>query len=217
MNRAFIFDMDGVIVNSEPSWEIVEREFFPKMFGAAVASRMPNFVGAGLRRVLEEARSLGAVFDEAEVVQTYEEIARRVYARSPITHGVEDLTKHLDALGFKLGLVSQSPVSWMDQVVPRLVFRKLLGAVISLQDRPDLKRKPAPDGFLEAFRILNCDPKLSVILEDSDPGIAAGKASGAYTIGFSGNLIEGYKQTGADAYANTMGEVASLVATKMKT
>jgi len=48
-------------------------------------------------------------------------------------------------------------------------------------------------------------------LEDSNPGIASAKAAGAFTIGLRQNLIDGYQQVGADAYANTIDEVIALV------
>ncbi len=80
-----------------------------------------------------------------------------------------------------------------------------------MQDRPDLKRKPAPDGFVEAFRMLGATPADSFVLEDSNPGIESGKAAGAYVIGYRGNLVNGYEQTGADAYADTMDDVIKLV------
>jgi HAD superfamily hydrolase (TIGR01509 family) len=216
MNKAFIFDMDGVVVNSEPSWEIVEREKLPHIFGADIVARMPNLVGAGLEAVIESAQGLGAVFNREDAVRAYEEIAREVYARSPLTPGVDELARFLLQNGYKHGLVSQSPHSWIKQVVPRLPFKHELGVVVSLQDSPHLKRKPAPDGYREAFTQLDADAVQSLVLEDSNMGIAAGKASGAFTIGFRGCLIEGYEQTGADAYADTMEEVASIVRTKMK-
>jgi len=51
----------------------------------------------------------------------------------------------------------------------------------------------------------------TIILEDSNPGIASAKAAGAFTIGLRQNLIDGYQQVGADAYANTIDEVIALV------
>ena len=80
-----------------------------------------------------------------------------------------------------------------------------------LNERTDLKPKPEPDGYLEALKNLEADPKLSIILEDSNSGIQAAKASGAYVIGFKGNLVDGYVQKGADVYADTMQDVIKLV------
>jgi HAD superfamily hydrolase (TIGR01509 family) len=113
-----------------------------------------------------------------------------------------------------MGIVTNSPQTWINRVFPRLPFKEKIDVTISLKERTDLKHKPAPDGYLEALKLLNSAPKLSIVLEDSNPGIAAGKASDCYTIGYRGNLIEGYKQEGADAYADTMEEVAKIVATR---
>jgi HAD superfamily hydrolase (TIGR01509 family) len=211
MNKVFLFDMDGVLVDSEPSWELIEREYLPGLFGKEIVEKMPNLVGAGLEKVLELATSLGATFDRTHAIEVYEEIAQKVYERSPITNGVEDLVDRLHALGYRLGVVTQSPQTWINHVLPRLSFKEKFESIISLHQHPELKRKPAPDGFLYAIRTLEAAPSASLILEDSNYGIQAGKAAGCYVIGYRGNLLDGYVQEGADAYADTMAEVQKIV------
>ncbi|OGG50335.1 hypothetical protein A3C18_00220 [Candidatus Kaiserbacteria bacterium RIFCSPHIGHO2_02_FULL_54_11b] len=211
MNKAFIFDMDGVLIDSEPVWEKYEREYLPQFFGKEVAEKMGNLVGLGVNDLMDRALALGAVFDRKEYLEKADKIAKLVYAQSAITVGVEHLADQLTETGFKLGLVSQSPHNWIDQVVPRLPFNKRLNVIVSLHDHPELKRKPEPDGFIEALRLLNTKPEHSIILEDSNLGIQAAKAAHIYTIGFRGNLVKGYEQTGADAYADTMDEVIRLI------
>lgn len=208
--KAFLFDMDGVLVDSEPSWIEVEREYLPHLFGREVFDRMPNFVGAGLYAVLETARSLGAEFDMQKALEVYEQIAREVYSRSPITGGADALIGELRKRGFRIGLVTQSPHTWIEQVVPRLSHD--FEVIVSLHEHPELKRKPAPDGYVRAMEALSAGAGNSFVLEDSNTGIAAGKASGAFTIGFRGNLVDGYVQEGADAYADTMADVRRIVA-----
>jgi len=203
--------MDGVLVDSESSWEAIESEYLPDLFGKEITAKMGNLVGASLNGVIECALALGAVFDRVHVVKTYEEIAGRVYAQSPITEGVDNLVAKLIAKDFRIGVVTQSPHSWIDQVIPRLSFKDNIDLVISLHEHPKLKRKPEPDGYLEAFRFLDADPHHSFVLEDSNYGIQAGKAAGAFVIGYRGNLLPGYEQTGADAYADTMDDVIKLV------
>lgn len=117
----------------------------------------------------------------------------------------------LKELNFRLGLVSSSPRKWIDYLLPRLSFSDKLEQIISLNERPDLKPKPEPDGYLEALDNLEADPQLSLILEDSNSGIQSAKASGAYVIAFRGNLVDGYSQKGADTYADTMDDVIKLV------
>lgn len=211
MNKAFIFDWDGVLIASERVWGEIEREAWPRLFGEDVAKRMPDLIGTGLKGVLDVAAALGATFEDKEIARAYETIARHVYARSELSPGTEALVENLVKNDLRLGIVTQSGRSWVADAVSRLPFRDKIEVVITLPEHLELKRKPAPDGFLEAFRVLNAEPKRSIILEDSNLGIEAAKASGAYVIGFRGNLVEGYEQTGADAYANTMEEVARIV------
>jgi len=213
MNKAFLFDMDGVIIDSEPSWEEVENEYLTVLFGKEVAEKMGSLVGIGLAGLMERAASLGAVFDHSHVTETFEEIARKVYTQSPITEGINELVSKLVSANFRIGIVTQSPHTWIDQVVPRLPFRKNIDIVISLHDHPELRNKPEPGGYNEALRLLSAKPEHSFILEDSNPGIQAGKASRCHVIGFRGNLVESYKQDGADAYADTIDEVVTLVET----
>ena len=210
-NKAFIFDMDGVLVNSERAWDGEEGLLLESIFGKAIADKIGNTVGIGIHTFYETARRLGTTISYEEYLKRYDDAVAKVYGRSAMTEGLDELAANLLSSGFKLGLVTASPMSWIERIIPRLSFKEKLDVVISLHEREDLRPKPAPDGYIEALEILKADPKASFVLEDSNAGIAAGKASGAFTIGFRGNLTEGYEQTGADAYADTMDDVIKLV------
>jgi len=83
---------------------------------------------------------------------------------------------------------------------------------VTLHDRPDLAPKPAPDGYIAAMKNLNVKAKNTLVLEDSNAGIASAKAAGAYTVAFRQNLVEGYKQIEkADADAQNLQDVAKIV------
>lgn len=203
--------MDGVLVNSERAWDGEEGLLLENVFGKSIADKIGTTVGMGISTFYETARKLGATISYEEYLKRYDEAVAKVYGRSAMTEGLDALAGNLLSSGFKLGLVTASPMSWIERITPRLSFREELGSVISLHERKDLRPKPAPDGYIEALQILKADPLSSFVLEDSNAGIAAGKASGAYTIGFRGNLVEGYEQSGADAYADTMEDVARIV------
>jgi phosphoglycolate phosphatase-like HAD superfamily hydrolase len=98
---------------------------------------------------------------------------------------------------------------WIETVLKRLSFSHDINYVISINDRTDLKPKPDPSSYKEAIKHLNAD--FTFILEDSNAGIAAAKAASAYTIGLTVNLLPGYKQQGADIYANNMNEVVKIL------
>ena len=216
MNKAFIFDMDGVLVDSERHWEPLEEPFLKKIFGEKVAGELGSLVGVGLDGVYKKAIELGANVDWNEFLRGYEEVAMRVYDAAAITKGLDELVQRLIELEFKIGLVTQSPRTWVNRVLPQLSFENKLEVVLSLKERPDLKGKPEPDGFLAALKTLDADPQRSIVLEDSNFGIQAAKAAGCYVVAFRGNLVEGYEQTGADAYADTMGDVIKLVENREK-
>ena len=181
------------------------------MFGEEIAEKLGNTIGMTLKDEYREAVKLGYSVDYKEFFKRYDKKASSVFSKSKITDGVEKLAEELIMLNFKLGLVSSSSRKWIDYLLSRLSFSDKLEQIISLGDREDLKSKPEPDGYLEALKNLDADPKQSIVLEDSNTGIQSAKASGAYVIGFKGNLIDGYVQKGADVYADTMDDVIKLV------
>ena len=204
--------MDGVIIDTERMWrEIGGSNPLVELFGEEIARKIGDLTGMSVKTVYEKAIAHGASIDYDEYLRLYDEKAVTIYSKASITEGVEELAKKLISWKFKLGLVSSSREKWIDYTLSRLSFRDKFQEIISINDRPDLKPKPDPAGYLEAFKKLNADPKLSIILEDSNSGIQAAKAAGAYVIAFKGNLVEEYQQRGADDYADTMKDVIKLV------
>jgi HAD superfamily hydrolase (TIGR01509 family) len=209
--KAFIFDMDGVIVASEKMWEKLERGRFENMFGAGVAAKMGDTMGKSLGEIYEEAISLGATLSKQEFDNLFNQAALRVYSQSPISHGLDELVNYLKDSGWLLGLVSSSPMSWIEQVLPRLSWRQELKVVVSVNENKQLKPKPEPDGYLHILEKLGVVASGSLALEDSNPGIAAAKAAGLFTIGFAEHLPEKYQQVGADTTAQDMSQVLKII------
>ena len=204
--------MDGVLVDSEHAWTKFKMPMLEKLIGKKLAHEIGPTPGLGVEGVFEKVQATGSTVTEEDIARGFDTIFRDVYAHSSITEGLDVLGEKLIKLGYKLGLVTQSPRKWLEYVLPRIPIREHLEVIVCLGEHPELRRKPAPDGYLEAFRELDAEPKTSFVLEDSNLGIQAAKASGAYTIGFRGNLLPGYEQQGADAYADTMEDVAAIVA-----
>lgn len=211
MNKAFIFDMDGVIVDSERAWVEFEHDFLNKLLGKELSQQVGETIGVTVNVVYDRVKALGFKMSREDFQKTYDRAAFNVYDKATISPGIEKLASFLMNNNFKLGLLSSSARSWIGKVLPRLTFRSSFGSIISLNERPDLNPKPAPDGYIETMKNLGSSPKSTIILEDSNTGIKAAKASGAFTISFSQNLVPGYKQVQADAHANTMADVINLV------
>ena len=213
MNKAFIFDMDGVLVDSERIWAIEESEFMTGLFGKEITDKIGSTMGVSVNEVYRKAIGYGALIKKDVFVRKFDEIATSIYSRAKLMGGTDILVDHLISSGFKLGLVSASRMNGIEQVLRQLPFRDLFEVVISISDS-NLPSKPAPDGYLKALKQLGADSKRSVVLEDSNRGIVSGKAAGCYVIGFRGLIVDGYKQEGADAYADTMTDVVRLVANR---
>ncbi len=210
-NRLFVFDMDGVLVASEKSWIEDEADFYVKLFGKNIAGALGDLVGCSIEEIYRKAKALGSDVTRQEHDRRNDETGIRVLNRCPISQGVDDLVDYLVKNQWQIGLLSSSPMHWIEQVTNRLLWRNQLSIVLSLNAHKELRPKPAPDGYLHLLKTLHADPKQSVALEDSNPGIASAHAAGLFTIGYREHLPVGYEQDGADVVVGNMMDVLTIV------
>jgi HAD superfamily hydrolase (TIGR01509 family) len=211
MTKAFIFDMDGVIIASEEAWHRYLDNVWSELIGvdAATVFRFP--VGMTPTSIYNEAVKHGSKVSEEQFYKQFNEIAEKVYRESPFTGGIEDLGDFLISREYKIGLVSSSPRAWINTVLERLSFRDHIKAIVSINDRPELKPKPHPGSYFETINELGAKSETTIILEDSNSGIQAAKAAGAFTIGMTAHLLPNYTQHGADIYANNVEDIKQIV------
>ncbi|MBI4066678.1 HAD family phosphatase [Candidatus Gottesmanbacteria bacterium] len=210
-NRLFVFDMDGVLVDSEKTWMETEPRFLEEMFGWEIAKRIGDCVGVSIGEIYKKAIALGATVKKQAFDRLYDETAMRVYGRCAVSDGTDELVAYLLAHDWQIALLSSSPMLWINQVLPRLPWRDKLAVVLSLNEHKELPAKPAPDGYRFLLKELDASPKLSVALEDSNPGIQSAKAAGLFTIGYRQHLPDGYVQDHADATAENMRDVLAIL------
>jgi len=211
MQKAFIFDLDGVLIDDEPIWEEVKKELFTKLFGEKIYSKIGSTIGINIDGIYEKVTRSGGTIQKEDLTNIFNEHAAKIYQTTPLTPGLEELGDVLPELGFVIGIVSSSPMKWIDTIINRVSFKDDIEFKLSLHDHPDLKRKPAPDGYVEAMNSLGSTPQSTIALEDSNAGIASAVAAGAYTIGLKQNLVKDYVQKNADIYAENMEEVLQIV------
>ncbi len=210
MNQAFIFDMDGVMVNSEPTWERYETIFLSKLFGQEIYQTIKNqILGNTVDAIYQLAVKSGATITKNKYISAYDQYAQKVYTESAITPGVNALIKQLSTSNFRLGLVSASRKNWIDIVLSRLKSPAQFSYIASTNDL-GIPPKPSPVGYLTAISQLRSTPQTSTVIEDSKKGVQAALASGAYTICFTKYLPKKYLPTGANKYINDLKEVFPL-------
>lgn len=212
VKKAVIFDMDGVIIDSEPVWEKAEDIFLKSLCGAKKYQIVkPNILGSTLDQIYGAIVNSGVDISREEFFFAYSKQAKMVYDSAKLTSGMQSLLLALRKSGISVGLVSASPKEWIDMVMEKLESsRDVFTTTISLSGQQAFMPKPAPDGYQEMIRQLAAKPKDTIVIEDSSKGITAGKKSGAYTICFTQHISKSMPK-GADYYSSTIEDLKEHV------
>ena len=178
--RALILDMDGLMVDSEPLWFLVERDFATARGGVWTEELAAPCVGRGMRNTLSSMRDV-FVFD-LDLDRDAAEIIDRFIGRVPELELKRGCAALLDQArgNVLLALASSSPACLIDAVLARFELAPRFDAVVSGESVAH--PKPAPDIFLEAARRLGAQPEHCLVLEDSLAGVTAGRAAGMAVI-----------------------------------
>lgn len=183
----FLFDMDGVIVDSEKTWQRHGKDFARKLYGDLIVDAMGDTVGVSLDHEYAEAKKHGFDMHLNDYYQKYDEQAAKMYSLSSITYGLAELIAFLKNNDYTTGIVSSSRRPWIEIVLDKIGDRSLFDYTISLNEE-GLLLKPSPEGYLRAMKDLGSTPRTTIVLEDSNNGIKAGKASGASLLGAAKEL-----------------------------
>ena len=211
-NKVFLFDMDGVIVNSEKIWQAKELKYYTSILNANKAKLLlKKAYGSDLNSIFNWAKEYGYKGTKNQFIKRYDQQAQEIYATAPITPNLKKLVNYLTNNQYKLGIVSSSRRIWIQKVLARLPFANQFSVTVSVNDTPQLKSKPHPDGYLYAIKKLNANPQTSYILEDSQTGINAAKASKITTICLTQNLPNNYQPTNADYYIDNLLHLISFL------
>ena len=176
--RALIFDMDGLLVDSEPLAERALVEFLRRRG----REMHPDFMGETLGRRLPEAMAL--VAGRYDLSEPVDELARAYDALRLETlrgnlrpmPGAEALLAFARAAGLKLALATSSQRTHADASLAEVGLTGLFDAEATGDEVE--RGKPAPDIFLLAARRLGVAPETCAVLEDAPAGIAAARAAG---------------------------------------
>jgi len=209
MLKAVIFDMDGVIVDTEP----LHRKAYHSMFeavGIAVSESLyESFTG---QSTLSICKQLCSLFNLKETPQTLVNLKREYFkslfqndGELDLIEGVLELIKDYYSNGFKLVLASSASMLTINNVFTRFELDKYF---IDKLSGADLKAsKPHPEIFLNAAKSTGFDKEECMVIEDSTNGIKAANSAGIYCVGYKSVNSKNQDYSTADTVISSFTEI----------
>jgi HAD superfamily hydrolase (TIGR01509 family) len=178
---AVLFDMDGLLVDSEPLWLEAETAVMARLGADWTRADQMQLLGGSLDRTVRYLLAKAAKPAPPEVIGEWlmSEIAGRVRDQGvPVRPGARELLASVAAAGLPRALVTSSERRFMDTVLASTGMR--FDVLVCADDVS--ATKPDPEPYLLAAKLLEVDPGYCVALEDSPNGVASAQAAGCRVI-----------------------------------
>ena len=207
MFSAIIFDMDGVIADSEPLHIKAERMTFSPFELDISDEEFQAYMGRTPKILLQgiiEKYGLETTADELYPVHKQHLLALYQNEVEPIS-GALDTVRSFSKMVPAVGLASSSDVALIASVLDRFGLREYFDCTVSGEQVENIK--PHPEIFLTAAEQLMVSPEHCLVIEDSTAGIEAAKAAGMACIGFRSPNSHNQEYDKADLTADTFTEI----------
>ncbi len=211
MNRQdielLIFDMDGVVLDSEPLHKSVRQSILREM-GLRSDDRLPNPVGKSSsgfwRRVLEVYQMKGDPYELER--RQYGLVARQIEENHlQPSDGFLDVAKRAKARGIKIALASSSTRMLVDDALRLLGVDQYFDITVSGDEVA--RKKPEPDVYLRALELAGTRPHRAAAVEDSQAGVRAARRAGIFCYGYVNENSGGQDLSEADRVIRHLGEI----------
>jgi mannitol-1-/sugar-/sorbitol-6-/2-deoxyglucose-6-phosphatase len=206
--QAVVFDMDGVLLDSEPMWRAVEREVFARLGIEVTEEDLMRTMGVRIADVVEgwhrrqpwEGPSPGEVAEEI-----VDRVADAIEQDGRLDDGAVDAIDYLRGLGLPLALASASPMRMIRAVLSMGGLEDRFDVVLTAEEEE--RGKPDPAIYLTAAGRLGVPPERCLAIEDSLAGIRAAKAAGMVCIAVPEHPPEEAREAGADLVLGSLEEL----------
>ncbi|MFE6750422.1 HAD family hydrolase [Kitasatospora purpeofusca] len=176
MQPIVLFDLDGLLIDSEPIWDAAKREVFGPL-GLHLTTEMQAET-----RGLRQRDMVAHWFDRAELQADPDEVEQQIVAavcrgleRVALKPGAEHAVEACAGVSRAMAVVSSSPESVIRAALASTGLDRSFDAVFSAED--DEHGKPHPAAYLRAAAALGASPDECIVLEDSFNGVLAGAAA----------------------------------------
>ena len=187
MIQTVIFDMDGVIVDTEPVHRYAYFQHFSELNIDVSEELFTSFTGNSTRNVFQRVNSIFNLnADVEELILRKRTIFNDTFDHKEdleLLEGVENLIKNLHENGVELILASSASKVTIDRVFRRFGLHPYFTNIVSGEDFP--KSKPHPAIFEFAASLSKAPKENCIVIEDSTNGVLAAKAAGIYCVGYN--------------------------------
>lgn len=214
MNLAVIFDMDGVLIDSQPlHYEIDIRVLKACGYEAELSTVVPyTGIGNPDRWPLYK-ENLQLSQEPEQLIEMAEETMRELFTNvelKPI-EGIPTLLDGIKAMGIKMGIASSSPHELIELVISKTGLSGRFDFIVSGEDVDE--GKPAPDIYLKAAEKAGVPASMCIAIEDAPAGIAAAKTAGCVCIAYENPNTIGQTFERADYTARIFDDCFPIIKT----
>lgn len=173
-----IFDMDGVLIDSEPFWEEAGKETLARFGIVLTPEQYFSTTGLRTREWIDwwfTCFNIDKSFAKEAELSIVSKAIEKINANAVIMPGVEYIFDFFRQRNFTIGLATSSPVALIEVVTRKLRITNLIKAFSSAEELPH--SKPHPQVYLNCAEKLNVSPLNCICFEDSYNGMIAAKAA----------------------------------------
>jgi HAD superfamily hydrolase (TIGR01509 family) len=213
MFKALIFDMDGVLIDSEPLHKQIEQEILMELGVNVSLEEHFKFASMG-KEMWDIMRQRYGFNREATADELHLEKAKRylkALTSKPILpiDGLKELMTYARDKGLILAVASSSGVYNINLVLDAIGLKEFCTLIVSGEQVP--RNKPFPDIYLKTAELLELDVTECVVVEDSENGVKSAKSAGMFCIGFR-NLSSGNQDIStADVIVDSLREAIGII------
>lgn len=213
---AFIFDMDGLILDSEPIYRKAWKAACKSQGFDLSDEEHFHLKGRGRKFATQEVQKIAAarghILDINSFLISIAEFEAKFFHEEPLPtkSGLSDLLFHIESLCMPKGVGTSAGRATAERCLTQAGVRERFHTIVGGDEVP--RGKPYPDIFLEVAARLGAEPSTCLVMEDSETGIEAAKAAGMFAVRIpDGISVSEVKKTKADLVLEDLGKIIELI------